>query len=674
MEAPDSDASASQTKIRWKRTRLGCLKCRSRRRKCDRARPQCRNCQARGTTCRWGLKASFHRSRNLSLSHKDVATLCAIERRRDSLPSQARAVPTIIDESESIIRDYHFPNDTYTSDSVLDQSHEADRSWADEEENEGVFHGDKSAVDDATALTALERSGCGSKGSSSALDTSHLHSQESSTSRTSGTNDGLSTGHSSIGHLLCQPNTQTPEPLQPVFLEYAFSPLSDVYHYRSHSIATHEAGTYIPPFSLGLAVSRDESPQPEPFLPVTCTEKARLISSFIQETGTWCETTDSNMHFTMRSLHSMMKSTAFVAAAMSLASRQLDHVEKVQRPVTLELYQSTIQHLLRQDPAKADASVLATCTLLCVYEMMASDVHEWRRHLKGCAGLLLAKKWNGSSQGIVKSCFWAFARIDVWAAFISGKTTLIPTDFWLDDTSIESLATKRDVDDYCNLAIFIFAQIVNMLAAPGFGTNKAGSTLAVSVSRLWGELQKWYRLRPQEVCPLLRDSCIPPSVFPAVIYTSASAICGNTFYHTGCMLLLQTGLIPESEISSFPVKDAVDLVWHARELCGISMSNSSHANWVNQLQPLYIAGAVFANKSSSLSACPDSSDDQVRFSPSSRISIIRQNIPSHHARSNLEEEYATEKILLLKHLARIENETGWKTSDRAADLRKLWGF
>ncbi|KAB8247376.1 hypothetical protein BDV35DRAFT_379924 [Aspergillus flavus] len=619
MEAPDSDASASQTKIRWKRTRSGCLKCRSRRRKCDGARPQCRNCQARGTTCRWGLKASFHRSRNLSLSHKDVATLCAIERRRDSLPSQARAVPTIIDESESIIRDYHFPNDTYTSDSVLDQSHEADRSWADEEENEGVFHGDKSAVDDATALTALERSGCGSKGSSSALDTSHLHSQESSTSRTSGTNDGLSTGHSSIGHL----------------------------------IATHEAGTYIPPFSLGMAVSRDESPQPEPFLPVTCTEKARLISSFIQETGTWCETTDSNMHFTMRSLHSMMKSTAFVAAAMSLASRQLDHVEKVQRPVTLELYQSTIQHLLRQDPAKADASVLATCTLLCVYEMMASDVHEWRRHLKGCAGLLLAKKWNGSSQGIVKSCFWAFARIDVWAAFISGKTTLIPTDFWLDDTSIESLATKRDVDDYCNLAIFIFAQIVNMLAAPGFGTKKAGSTLAVSVSRLWGELQKWYRLRPQEVCPLLRDSCIPPSVFPAVIYTSASA---------------------RSQLKLKLTSFKVDLVWHARELCGISMSNSSHANWVNQLQPLYIAGAVFANKSSSLSACPDSSDDQVRFCPSSRISIIRQNIPSHHARSNLEEEYATEKILLLKHLARIENETGWKTSDRAADLRKLWGF
>jgi hypothetical protein len=37
-------------------------------------------------------------------------------------------------------------------------------------------------------------------------------------------------------------------------------------------------------------------------------------------------------------------------------------------------------------------------------------------------------------------------------------------------------------------------------------------------------------------------------------------------------------------------------------------------------------------------------------------------------------EHAAEKIALLKHLAKIERETGWKTSSRAADLRKLWGI
>ncbi|KAE8166356.1 hypothetical protein BDV40DRAFT_255362 [Aspergillus tamarii] len=84
----------------------------------------------------------------------------------------------------------------------------------------------------------------------------------------------------------------------------------------------------------------------------------------------------------------MMESASFVAAAMSLASRQLDHIERCQNSVTLELYQYTIRLLIGQDPNKADASVLATCTLLCIQEKMASRVSEWRRHLKVCSDFL----------------------------------------------------------------------------------------------------------------------------------------------------------------------------------------------------------------------------------------------------------------------------------------------
>jgi hypothetical protein len=38
------------------------------------------------------------------------------------------------------------------------------------------------------------------------------------------------------------------------------------------------------------------------------------------------------------------------------------------------------------------------------------------------------------------------------------------------------------------------------------------------------------------------------------------------------------------------------------------------------------------------------------------------------------EDFAAEKIALLRHLAKIERETGWKTSERARDLRILWGL
>lgn len=88
---------------------------------------------------------------------------------------------------------------------------------------------------------------------------------------------------------------------------------------------------------------------------------------------------------------------------------------------------------------------------------------------------------------------------------------------------------QKDVDDYCNLAIFIFAQIINMFAEPKFGTREARPTYTVSVSKLWGKLQAWYRLRPREVCPLLRATCSPPKVFPDIIYTSSSASESLTF-------------------------------------------------------------------------------------------------------------------------------------------------
>lgn len=136
------------------------------------------------------------------------------------------------------------------------------------------------------------------------------------------------------------------------------------------------------PFSLGQGVSLNSSPSPEPELPLSKAEQGLLISAYLRETGTWCETTDSARHFTIASVHAMMESPAFCVAAMALASRQLDSVRGRQRQATLLLYQHTIRVLIHQDPSKADATLLATCTLLCVYEMMASDVSEWRRHLR----------------------------------------------------------------------------------------------------------------------------------------------------------------------------------------------------------------------------------------------------------------------------------------------------
>lgn len=59
--------------------------------------------------------------------------------------------------------------------------------------------------------------------------------------------------------------------------------------------------------------------------------------------------------------------------------------------------------------------------------------------------------------------------------------------------------------------------------------------------------------------------------------------------------------------------------------------------------------------------------------PAFRDSQIPESPDIGSAGSN-SDEFCREKIVLLKHLAKIERETGWKTSDRAAELRSLWGF
>jgi hypothetical protein len=171
------------------------------------------------------------------------------------------------------------------------------------------------------------------------------------------------------------------------------------------------------------------------------------------------------------------------------------------------------------------------------------------------------------------------------------------------------------------------------------------------VQELWSELQDWRHYRPTQVLPLIRTEAHQRSPFLAVVHTGSSSVCGNTFYHAGAILLLRTKHVCCDEADTGA--DVYDPVWHARELCGINTTNALHANWVNQVQLLYIAGQAFgcgSNMQQDVLRLPDESDgaDDVY--------------------------YAAEKLALLKHLAKIERETGWRTSERAADLRRLWGL
>lgn len=180
--------------------------------------------------------------------------------------------------------------------------------------------------------------------------------------------------------------------------------------------------------------------------------------------------------------------------------------------------------------------------------------------------------------------------------------------------------------NYCNITTLILAKIVNLLAGD-FGNY------GDEINALWGDLQAWQSHRPSQILPILRTESSYSSPYPMVLHAGDPSICGNTMYHTGCILLLRTG-----QVQRRADHNTQDAVWHAKELCGISITNTSHASWVNQVHPLYIAGRTF----------------DTTLNEEDRT------------------EYAAEKIALLKHLAKIERECGWPTASQATALRRLW--
>ncbi|KAJ4982961.1 alkaline phosphatase family protein [Stagonosporopsis vannaccii] len=374
-------------------------------------------------------------------------------------------------------------------------------------------------------------------------------------------------------------------------------------------------------------------------LPIPKPEQAYLIRAYTQETGTWCEATDIHQHFTVTSLQALMKNKPFSAAAMALASRQRDATHKNPSDSTLKIYQYAVQSLLHYEPSQCGEATLSggatfrfvrlvlrarlIASLTAVGLCVQSDEQrlEWLLS-SSCGSVFLGFCTYWYVQEANLSPLYSISP-DIWAAYLLQERTLVPTETWMD---CEEGAMAKTPESHCNLATLLLARIINYLA----------DMRRDNLNELWNDLQGWFNSRPPQFSPVLRTEPGRDNPFPVVLHAGSISICGNTFYHTGCMLLLRTGRVQ----SCADGDDLHNPVWHATELCGISTTTTSHACWINQVYPLCIAGQAFGDA-------------------------------IHDVDGG---EHAAEKFALLKHLARIERDTGWPTAIRSAALRKLWGL
>lgn len=370
--------------------------------------------------------------------------------------------------------------------------------------------------------------------------------------------------------------------------------------------------------------------------------KARLVQymqNWVMECAPYLDKFDCEKHFGVRVPVVSETSPALMYAVLAFSARQMERKNGwTKNHDSLELYQESIR-LLAPGMQARDANMLVTACILAVLELMSGSARTWRRHIEGCATLFDLFKVNGLSGGMLQGVFWCYARMEVCGAIISNGTqsTVLPLRKWLPDDADEDAAADlfyqsggQNPDMHANWSVYLCANACDLLCRRTRFLELREHHLfeqrpfVDQWRRLWRDLQFWYETRPR--CMLPTQDTDPEGAFPTIFFAHYPAISCHQVYHATCIIALE--MRPKSE--PVPPSPRGSLIWHARRVCGISLTNPHKASLINAIQPLYLAGRLLTHTS--------------------------------------------EHVQVARLFKIIEQSTGWGALWRLRDLEAVWGY
>ncbi|KPI34681.1 uncharacterized protein AB675_57 [Cyphellophora attinorum] len=261
---------------------------------------------------------------------------------------------------------------------------------------------------------------------------------------------------------------------------------------------------------------------------------------------------------------------------------------------------------------------------------------------------------TGFSGGLLQAVFWCYARMELCGLIISNfiEATVLPLEQWAPSLPAESSPTLSHREQYhtfakdlfrkhnspdmhANFAVYLCTQACDLMRRQIFRVELGEvdtddqRPFATQWQSLWTDLREWLETRPLELLPIQSpDSEDASSLFPRILFTHWAAISSNQLYHTACLILLDTETLGRPPLAI--QEQQYSLIWHAKQICGISMTNPHLGNLVNAIQPLYLAGRHL---------------------------------------SHLEEHLAVARLL-----KKIDRSTGWGALWRLRDLEAAWGY
>ncbi|ORY72080.1 uncharacterized protein BCR38DRAFT_329249 [Pseudomassariella vexata] len=362
------------------------------------------------------------------------------------------------------------------------------------------------------------------------------------------------------------------------------------------------------------------------------------LRNYVEQVASWLDMFDGDRVFGMQIPSLAQTSPPLLYAILALSARQIECKEKRKNSFdSLELYQEAIR-LLAPLLVDRDVKIIPICVILCCLEMMSASAQDWRRHLEGCAALFSTFGVHGFSGGMLQAVFWCYARMDLCGALISDGTqcTLFQPSRWLpagtEAHEARSLfRASQNPDMHANYSVWLCAKTCKLISDRTRYNELAeqnGCTEEVFTNRwlaLWDELQVWLGTRPRELHPVKTAETKP---FPQILYVHWAAISSNQLHHTACILMLDS--MPKPLKLTMNLGMAGSTLWHAKWVCGISLSNPHQGCINNAIQPLWLAGRLLSHRS--------------------------------------------EHEIIIKLLRSIESTTGWGSCWRIPDLESAWGY
>ncbi|WZH48204.1 hypothetical protein QYS62_009372 [Fusarium acuminatum] len=631
-----------------KRTRSGCLNCRRKKRKCDEGRPACGTCRRRNESCEWGLKIAFRAEHAQCLNA-----------RHPSMRKMARRRPPkefeILDITDEVIRDYN--------------GAETEEEGLDDNDSRMLRTSGRSSlvVNERISETSTITTGYVPVQRHQTVDISSPASQRRTENAVADllyfSQNGQSNPSTEINPTIHVSMDSVPID---IITEYpyidhmqAFTPegISEdgiflpgsAYHELHSTLRNHliqETRSVAPTRSTTPHIEVDSAPggvvleETEVTPPIndfqssqtpllSQHEECSLWKNYFDEIAPWLDKFDRDRHF-QQIIPTMSRDNDHLRYSMlALSARQLELKHTLPTNRSLTLYQEAIHLLLPHLPTRGTA-VIATCVILCVLEMLSCSPKAWQRHLDGCASLMEAVGINGFVGGTEQALFWCFARMDICGGLISSVKTLIPISHWASKTlsienDVELFKSASTFEHWANYAVYLTAQVLDLLAPSSSDPARDEAKFRTKWLKLWKYITEWYQERPAPLHPIMTIPSSDTSPFPTILYSNPAAMSGNQLHHTASILMLQN---QPSTVRLGHAAKPRSILWHARQVCGITASNEHHGAWTNSVQPLWIAGRCMSH-------------------------------PSEHK-------------AILEMLDRIERESGWRTNWRVDDLKEFY--